>query len=243
MSKTRHSFNSPFEVFFFVLNGDEPSTYIPDQTSAGYLYDRRPSRAEAFLGTGAMQTRVAILSSAENISFNFDAVNDPYPDQEAPALDYWVVCKYKADLAGDDLIIYQPIILERPESHPSEIGVTAQDLLQYDPSLKSYLTDNELGAYINVALLEIKDDLKQRLFRWSRINDPEELRLLIIYKAMAHAYMGQTQSPNDKWIGLKEKKEAQYLTKWNSLKVTYEANSQQSPITKERLGGPIYMVR
>jgi len=126
-------------------------------------------------------------------------IEDPEPDGTDNAQGYWLAVNFIAQASGTKQTVLQSITLERIRPTDGIPGVAASDLKDIYPAIASYITDNQLGAFLSIAQDEVRAELESKGFDWTRLFTLSKLALPIAYKTIALAALSQIKEPGDKW--------------------------------------------
>lgn len=216
---------------------------IPTQTVDAFIFDTRPSRADASDGTGAIQSQNYSHTADDIIEIPFDAVDDPEPTGTISRHTYYVAVNFVLEAAEQVQTIIREVIFERVSAKDKIIGVTRDQIEQVYPDIYSFLSDAQVEAHIELARKELIADLKNQGTEWSQVHNPDELYNALLFKALQYVHASQIQRQGDRFSVLENSSKAAYQSVIRNLKLTVDSDKDGAPDSQRRTGGLLIAVR
>ena len=216
---------------------------LPAQTVTGYVFTEAPSRSQAKTGSGSLSTFTKILSGSEAFICTVPAISDPYPEDAVQFRVYWVAVNFIVATSKQVQTVIRAIKVERVSAQDSRIGVTVETLEAKYPTILSYTTTEELQATIDLATIDLVDDLTNKGFDWNKIYHPDQLFNALLVRSLESFYTSQINRDGDKFTILASKAGQRYQSIINSLKLDYDSSFSDQPIEKKKTGGIIWNSR
>lgn len=193
-----YPFGKSFSYHFIPLIDDNEVT-LPTSTDpvSIYIYNNKPTISEARVGTGALSqispnTWVETDTTSRTIAI--PVIEDPTPNNETTTENYWIAINFHLETGGEYQTVVRRLLLERPASHSKRVAVVEADLTDIFPTITKYSTSGQITNYIETAVILIKSFLKSKGYKWASIYRPDEIKLAVIYKALAlfaHSQKGE----------------------------------------------------
>lgn len=186
---------------FYPLLNDNPYQ-LPTQNPTIYLFTAQPTLNDARDGGGAVQT---ITSWSQNSSspyectYTISAIDDPDPESAVPQRTYYLAINFIAQTSEQTQTVLQTLDIERASGADVVHGITYTDLVEVYPAITSYASNNQLGSIINIAQDELELKLRGKGVRWSDVQNIDEARRAIAYRAIQLLSEAQFVEPGDKW--------------------------------------------
>lgn len=225
-----YSFGADFTFWFYPLVDDAPAEVpaaVQSQTPAIYIFqDTPPSRAAAADGTGAVQSITSwTWNSAKNgWSFSVDGIDDPDPTGGSSLRTYWLAINFKLSSGEQTQTVLRAVELERPAGHLKAVEVTDSDLRRVYAQVDAYSTEAQRRQFVQLGLDQVKAALKAKGFKWGQLTRPDELKLAVIYRALAMLFLGQIESPGDKFSGLYDQFVGLAQVQLDGLSIEYDSD-------------------
>ena len=193
---------------------------LPTQDPTIYLFSAQPSLADALVGTGAIQTITTWNQRALRpfeCTYTISAIDDPTPTSATPTTTYWEALIFKLTTGEQDQCIIRAFDLGRTFGAPEQPSVSTADLYDIYPAITAYATEAQLTKHIATAEKELRKDLKNNGFEWSRIGNLADLHLALAYKAISMVAFSQIVELNDKFDIRHKKFESDYQSQLNTI--------------------------
>jgi hypothetical protein len=241
---TPYVFGTDFNFKLFLYQDKTKITSIPAQTINAHIFKDSPSRSSAASGVGALQSKTQVLATgSEPISIAFDALVD---DDYAGSLDYrlyYVCINLRLKAAAQIQTIIRAIKVERVSGQDIEIGVTLENIKGIYPDVNEYLSDPELQTMLDLAKIDLVEDLSSKGFDWNQIYSPDQLFNALLQNVLVSVYNSQINRDVDKFTRLADKAQARYEIIKGNLKLAYDATGAGSQTETRKAGGLILAVR
>jgi len=217
-------FGKDFDYKLYTYEDGKRIQSIPAQTITSYLFDAQPSRASAANGTGAIATFTTTHASGNVITVAVDAVDDPDPSSLTHGWLYWIAVNFKLDNSEQTQTVLRAINIERAVGQDSIIGVTAAKIKEAYPAVDSYASPEEIEAMIQLAHVDLLDDLKNRGFQWAQINSPDQLFNALLFKSLNYVHVSQIQRQGDGFFVKAEMAQRRYEGIITNLKLLIDTD-------------------
>lgn len=191
---------------FYPLINDNPNQ-LPSQNPTIYVFTSQPTLNDARDGGGAQQTISTWSqnsSSPYECTYTIAAIEDPDPESAVPQRTYYVAINYVLVAAGQVQTVLQTLDIERASGTDSVHGITYSDLVEVYPAITAYASNNQLGSIINIAQDELELKLRGKGIRLSDVQNIDEARRAIAYRAIQLLSEAQISTPDDKWATRRE---------------------------------------
>jgi hypothetical protein len=225
------------EVRFYPLVDDDafaPALTSADSLVSAYLFDYRPSLADARTGAGALALAMPASwdwdPTAGAFTLALPPVDDPDPTSTAYARRvYFLAVSWRLQSGQQIQTTIQPVEFERPASHGAALVVTTADLAQVYPDIDVYGTAGQLAAVIAQATQDVRDKLLARGYRWAGLTRPDRLKQVVVLRALCVLMLAQAQQGADKFFAKYAEYKAMYLEALEGLRVEYDLSGDGVP--------------
>lgn len=218
----------------------------PTQTPSIYVFAHNPSTADIDTGTNAIGVEITTWGeTVDNLrTITIPAVADPGGSTKTK--DYWVGIKYKLHASGTSTYDVQPFQLTRPDGHTAATLPTAEDLTERDSTLATYYSNTaDIDDQIAAAQLNVRAWFAGRGMKWAQIENPEDLKEIIIYDALADLFVDLIKRPDDNFSIKAKHYREMTTTLREQLKIQYDAdnNAEVADIEEDQSAGVIIFGR
>lgn len=161
-----------------------------------YVFTDKPDRTQAQAGTNA----IATISSWSNTpdgrgkQFTIPAIDDPYPTASKDAYQYYVAVNFTLQTGEQTQTVIRLLPIRRVVAHHSTSKPEIQDLEALHPEIRSFFTDSQIESTIQTAEYMTKGSLKVNGYDYLSIWNPDELKTLNTYRALALLCLSQIES-------------------------------------------------
>ncbi len=223
---------------FYPMQDMQPVN-LPTQTPAIYLFDAFPSRTAAADGSGAIAT---ISSWTENTNapyartFTIPAVDDPRPESQIAAYEYFVAVNYTLESAEQTQTKIEAIIFERADAVSEIPETTKADLKALYPAIEKYISDEQLDDFLGMATDQLQADLRNKGYQWGLIQNLSDLRLALAYKTIALSTLSQMRDPSDRHKSRFDIFSQWYESALNSVTLKHDTDADGRPDTAQPAG-------
>lgn len=215
---------------------------IPAQTYAVHIFDEKPTRAIALVGTGSIETLSVVHVTSDSLSFTISAIDDPEPDSPVHQVNYWIAVVFKLEAGEQDQLIIRALPLERVYAKNKTIGVTSAKIEEIFPDIDNYLSTGEVESMIQLAQINILEDLTNKGFKWSEINRPDQLFNALLFKSLEYIHASQIQRSGDRFAVSFDMAAKNYQKIISNLKVAMDEGDGQ-PVATRQTGGTVWVSR
>lgn len=223
-----YPFGQDFTYKVYPLIDGNLVTTIPNQTAVLYIYDAKPTRANAVTGAGAIAGPINATwtANATSCSFTVPALDDPDPTAQEESVMYWISCRLILTAAEQYQYIIRYLDMERVSAHDKTVDVVYTDLAVLSPGVTSYAGTSEQTAQITAATALVKARLMNRGYQWAQLSRADRLNDTVKFLALSNIYQSKMQRPGDQFDKLYEdyKKTSEELLQ--SLKLEFDAEGE-----------------
>lgn len=198
---TEYFFGQSVTRSFYPSNDGTPIN-LPTQTPEVFLFSAQPSLEDAIAGTGAFSTISAwteVSTTPYERRLSYPPIYDPEPTSSSTSLGIWEVIKFRYESGGAVQSKMQYFDVQRPEAASSDPGTSTTDIIAAYPAISSYLTTDQLGAILGQARILMRTDIEAAGFKWSRVQNLDQTKLALAYRAIAESSLSQVREPNDRF--------------------------------------------
>lgn len=226
-------FGASFSFIYYPLVDGTAINPPSPQTPAIYLFDALPGENAARTGTGALATISSwVETTASQRTFTVPAIADP--NDGTTRKKYYLAINYIAATGGTstlDIVFFE---LVRPAGFAVDPTPTFNQVKDLDKTLTTYFTDAQITTAIQVAKTAMKLKLKNAGWNWAQIKNPEDLKVAITYKSIAHLWIDLIVEENDRfWLKYKE---AEMIANgfYDSIRLEYDADENHDIDEEEK---------
>lgn len=235
-------FGKGFDFNIYTYENGDRIQSIPSQTVTSYLFTEQPSREIARAGTGAARTITHSHTTGNVLSVPVTDINDPDPASLTNYHVYWLAVNFILEADAQVQTVLRALKVERATGHDELIGVTAAKIVEAYPDVQSFLSPDQIESMIQLAQVDMLDDLKNKGFQWAEIYRPAELFNALLFKSLTYIHQSQIQRQGDRFFVSADASQRRYEGIISTLKISYD-EAQAGTITQARTGGIIYSKR
>lgn len=196
-------FGKDIERVFYPHAGKEPIN-LPSQVAEIYLFSSQPTMTEAINGTNAIPSHTVSYWEHNTISpygrkYTIPAIADPDVDSAIPKRGYWQAINFYAKISAQKQTLLEYFEVRRAEGVPEVPSTSKYDLKNIYPAISSYVTDQQLENFIDIALDQIKLELKNKGVEYQTIDNLKDLKLALAYKTISLVSLSQIKEPTDRF--------------------------------------------
>jgi len=226
-----YPFGQDFTYTFQPLLDGETISGIPAQTASLYVYDSKPSRTAAMAGTGAVAGPISgsWTLNATSCSFTIPGIDDPDPDAQTEAPNYWVSVSFKLTTGEQTQYVVRFLDMERVTAHDKPVSVTYSDLQVLSPGITAYAGNSEQTAQIAAVTALVRARLLNRGYEWAELSRPDRLNDTVKFMALSQIYQSKMQRPGDQFDKLYQDYARIAEELFQALKIEYDAEKEGEP--------------
>lgn len=226
---------------------DDPDfTPLASTSPSVYIFSTRPSESTARSGTGALQTISTWSEYGNPIRRELAVTTITDPQDGTKEAVYWIAVNYLLKTSGQKQLDLQSFILVTPDGFYADPTPSVEYIKGISSSIGSYYVDSNIEAYSKLGLSQLKKQLKAKGFEWAQIENRDDLKLAIAYKALSLMMLEQISESGDRFSKRYDEYKASYDTLILSFGVDYDANKDGQITTGEKskqTSGVTYLTR
>ena len=190
-------FGSAFTFDYYPLVGGDAITPVA-QTPAIYIFDAKPSDADARAGTGSIETiTVWTEITAGYRPFTVAAISDPADGTKDKK--YYAAINFMVATGGTVTVDVQEFTLSRPQGFTATPLPSVAEVKVLDKSVANHFTDQQITDAAATAQSLVRAGLTAKGYEWSRIRNSNELKLAITYRAISELWWDEISEENDRF--------------------------------------------
>lgn len=198
----------------------------PSQTPSIYVFEHNPSVDDIDAGTDAVGSEITSWTETiDNVrSITIPNVSDPGGSDKYK--NYWLGIKYIAVSGGTATYDVQLFRLQRPDGQTSDPTPTTLEVRAADEEMTTFFpTDAPITNAIRTTEAKLKAFYKSKSVLWTQIENPEELKNVIIYYTLMNLYLGKRREPEDFFDLKYQEYRALFEGSRDALVLEYDSNN------------------
>lgn len=224
---------------------DKEPFILPSQNPTIYIFDEKPSRTNAAAGTGA--TATVTTWTAQDVPpyvrfWTVPAIDDPSTDSADQYETYWEAINFRYQTSEQVQTIVRAFDVYRGQATAELPQIAIQDFKNHYPGLASYVSEAELEEFGALALDTLRTDLSNKGLDWYKLRNHVELKLPLVYKAIAMAALSQIRAEGDRFQIRYNEFNRLYGEALAALKLPYDSDGDGEPEGQIQAGTSYWIV-
>lgn len=242
-------FGTTITYNFYVLDPDDDSKFISlsgvTDAPTIYVYDHKPSRADALIGADSpLQTIVAWSDITNGKSFTISPIVDPDTDSGTRDLEYWLAVNTVLEDGEQSQLFLRMLPLQRADIHSKRVTIAEADLEAVFPTLIPGLVSTaQATAAIDLATELTADELSNAGYHWAGIWRADKLQTAITYRTLSNLMISLSTDTGDSYSQRHVVYGDVYRQLIESLKIEFDNNLVGEPTETQSMKSFIRIIR
>lgn len=240
-----YPFGKDFTYYFVPAVDNDTLRGIPSQTPNIYVFldSARPNRTVAASGSGALQSISAWTQRGDGYEIAIGAISDPDVTASNDKRQYWIAINFVEKTAGQTQTIVKMLEMERSKAIQKPISITADDLIGLYPGITGYVSEAQINAFVQLAIVEVQASLLQKGFEWAQVYRHDRLNLAVQMKTLASIFMSQRSEPGDNFDQNYQEYKAIYNATIQAISIEYDNDLDGAPEVTKQSVSTIWLTR
>lgn len=222
---------------FIVPSADAPTIY---------LYDRKPTRADAATGAGSPLQTISSWSTTtdgDGREFTVAVIDDPEPNGGVDRYTYYLAINYTLETGEQSQLDIRALPLMRVDSHSTIVGVSQADLQEVYEDIDTIASSARQDSAISLAEALIRQEFENASYEWLNIWEPQDLKRLVAFKALEIIMIEQVRDTGDDWNLRLEEYRLMREELQSQLKFAYSLSRENEPEALTTFGTGMRLIR